>query len=107
MGHPYGIHYQKKLRDDDWPRFPVRGTSEERRRCIAKWNKLLKEQLERKQRKQKKKELKRLKREKKERERKKKKGVNGEVKDETKLENGNGNDGDVKMKEEEKKEVVE
>ena len=107
--HPYGIHYQKKLRDDDWPRFPVRGTSEERRRCIAKWNKLLKEQLERKQRKQKKKELKRLKREKREREKNKKKNKdkdvkeeNGEDKDEKKKDLENGNDGDVKMKEEKK-----
>merc|ERR1712176_442458 len=48
--HPYGLHYQKKHREDDWPRFPIRGTSEERRRCIAKWNKLLKEQKEREKR---------------------------------------------------------
>jgi len=44
--HPYGLEYHKKMRDDDWPRFPIRGTSEERRHCISKWNKLWKKQQE-------------------------------------------------------------
>jgi len=87
--HPYGAEYQKKVRDDDWPKFPVRGTSEERRRCIAKWNKLLAEEMLKKQKKLKKKEMKRLRREKKEREKNKKlKGDAAVV------------DGDVQMKEE-------
>lgn len=42
--HPYGLHYQTKRRDDSWPRFPIRGTSEERRRCIKKWNNVLDEE---------------------------------------------------------------
>ena len=38
-----GTYYSGKKNDKkfkDWPMFPIRGTSRERRRCIAKWNKL-------------------------------------------------------------------
>merc|ERR1719334_104018 len=48
------------------PRFPIRGTSEERRRCIAKWNKLHQAQQEREQRKK----LKQLKKKQREKEKK-------------------------------------
>merc|ERR1712083_1074319 len=74
--HPYGLQYQKKNRDDDWPRFPIRGTSEERRHCISKWNKLWKKQ----QDKDKLRALKKLhKKERRERERARKEGRDVDV----------------------------
>eukprot|EP00485_Elphidium_margaritaceum_P013149 CAMPEP_0202694388 /NCGR_PEP_ID=MMETSP1385-20130828/8257_1 /ASSEMBLY_ACC=CAM_ASM_000861 /TAXON_ID=933848 /ORGANISM="Elphidium margaritaceum" /LENGTH=283 /DNA_ID=CAMNT_0049350221 /DNA_START=128 /DNA_END=979 /DNA_ORIENTATION=- len=93
--HPYGLQYQKKHRNDDWPRFPVRGNSEERRRCIAKWNKLLKERKEKEHKRKMKKALKEQKRKEKEQRRKEKKEGKTEANDngnhENENENGNTN----------------
>lgn len=95
--HPYGLQYQKKHRDDDWPRFPIRGTSEERRHCISKWNKLWKKQQEKeKLRKLKALKKKQLKQQRKERKLREKAAKDGDVKVEGDSK-GDGAEGDIKM----------
>eukprot|EP01083_Nonionella_stella_P040455 109779_1 len=98
--HPYGIHYKKKHRDDEWPRFPVRGTSEERRRCISKWNKLLGQKKDKEKKKQEKLLKKRLKKEQAKREKEMlEKGKDIKMEEAEKgITNGNAKDADVTMK---------